>query len=449
MKAPIVAVKGIKETFRDKRSLLFLLLFPLMFIVVFRMAFGWGAAGNETYTIAVLDMDDGTGSWDSQDPHWLDLVNTGMGTSMTGRQFLDQFVLNGSSTAGAQFSSEFLDTAMYEDGKTRMFEVRTVHSLKEGEKLVKDGDVAALVIIPANLTDAVMGITDASGVEEVRAHSIPVDDPLEGYAYALVDVRGVKGDMNYAFASSIVEALLRAYTGSTGIMVRQVVGATLPGGPAPVRGELVQGAFVSMGETDEFVAFDWIAPGLLVFGLMMVAMFVAATLSMEVHNRTLERLRLTKMNAMDMMGGEIMRWMVIGLLQVLVLFAAVVAVGTHFAGAPGAVLPFAIVVGLTVVLASVALGLVVSSFVDDPEQASNLSTLVVVPLSFLTGAFFDLQLPGIEYVPWAQGAYAMRQLMIYDDVGAAMGATGLCLIGGVALFAIGALLFQYKRLRGV
>jgi len=449
MRLHVVAAKGIKETFRDKRSLLFLLLFPLMFIVIFRMAFGWGAVENETYAIAVLDMDDGTGPWDSQDPPWLDLVNAGAGTSMTGRQFLDQFVLNGSATAGDQFTAEFLGTAMYEDGRTRMFEVRTVRSLKEGEKLVKDGDVAALVIIPANLSAAVMGVSDTSGVEEVRAHSIPVDDPLGGYAHARVDVRGVQGDMDYAFASSMVEAMLRAYTGGTGIKVRSVVGSFLPGGPAPVRGELVQGAYVSMGETDEFVAFDWIAPGLLVFGLMMVTMFVASTLSMEVHNRTLERLRLTKMSAVDMMGGEILRWMVIGLLQVLVLFAAVVLVGTHFAGPPGSVLPYAILVGLAVVLASVALGLVVSAFVDDPEQAGNLSTLLVVPLSFLTGAFFDLQLPGIEYLPWAQGSYAMRQLMIYDDVGAAMGAAGLCLAGGVALFALGSLLYHYKRLRGV
>lgn len=448
MKIPIVAVKGIKETFRDKRSLVFLLAFPIMFIVVFRVAFGWGATENETYTIAVLDMDEGTGPWDSNDPPWMEQVNAGMHINMTGRQFMDQFVLNGSTGAGEQFVEEWLGTAMYEDGKTRMFKVRTVTSLEEGEELVKDGDVAALIIIPTNLTDAVMGVADSAGVEEVRAHSITVGDPLEGYAHARVDVRGVQGDLNYAFASSVVEALLRVYTETTGIKVRQVVGTVL-GGPAPVRGALVQGAFVSMGETEEFVAYDWIAPGLLVFGLMMVTMFVAATLSMEVHNRTLDRLRLTKMNAVDMMGGEIARWMVIGLLQVLILFAAVVLVGTHFAGSPGSTLPYAIIVGLTVVLASVALGLVVSSFVDDPEQASNLTTLVVVPLSFLTGAFFDLRLPGIEYLPWAQGSTAMRQLMIYDNVGAAMTNTALCLVGGVVLFAIGALLFHYKRLRGV
>ena len=449
MKIPIVAVKGIKETFRDKRSLAFLLAFPIMFIVVFRVAFGWGAAENETYTIAVLDMDEGTGPWDSHDPPWMDVVNAGMYNNMTARQFLDQFVLNGSASAGEQFVKEWLSTAMYEDGKTRMFKVRTVPSLEEGEELVKDGDVAALVIIPANLTDAVMGIADSAGVEEVRAHSITVGDPLAGYAHARVDVRGVQGDLNYAFASSVAESLLRAYTETTSIKVRTVVGSVLPGGPAPVRGELVQGAFVSMGKTEEFVAFDWIAPGLLVFGLMMVTMFVAATLSMEVHNRTLERLRLTKMGAVDMMGGEIARWMVIGLLQVLILFAAVVVVGTHFAGSPGSTLPYAIIVGITVVLASVALGLVVSSFVDDPEQASNLATLIVVPLSFLTGAFFDLKLPGIEYLPWAQGSTAMRQLMIYDNTGAAMTNTALCLVGGVVLFAIGALLFHYKRLRGV
>jgi len=217
----------------------------------------------------------------------------------------------------------------------------------------------------------------------------------------------------------------------------------------PVKGDLVQGAFVSMGETEELVAFDYIAPGLLVFGLMMATMFVTSTLSMEVENHTLDRLRLTKMTALDMMGGETIRWMVIGLIQVLVLFAAVVLVGTHFAGTPGGTLPYAIVIGLSVMLASVALGLVISSFVDDPEQSSNLATLVVVPLSFLTGAFFDLKLPGIEYLPWSQASTAMRQLLVYNDLGAAMGNTAVCLVGGVVLFAAGAFIFHHRRLRGV
>jgi ABC-2 type transport system permease protein len=315
--------------------------------------------------------------------------------------------------------------------------------------MVKDGDVAALVIIPANFTSAVMGAADAAGVEEVRAHGIPVGDPLEGYSHARLDLRGVQGDLDYSFSSSIVESILRAYTQTTTVKVRQMVGSLLPGGPAKTQGTLVQGAFVSMGEKSELVAFDFIAPGLLVFGLMMTTMFVTSTLSMEVDNHTLDRLRLTKMRALDMMAGETVRWMVIGVIQVLVLFAAVVLVGTHFAGTPGETLPYAIVIGLCVVLASIALGLVISSFVDDPEQASNLATLVVVPLSFLTGAFFDLQLPGIEYLPWSQGSTAMRHLLIYNDVGAAMGSTLICLLGGVVLFALGATVFHYKRLRGV
>lgn len=449
MKAVNVAVKGLKESFRDKKSLAFLVLFPVMFIVVFRLAFGWGAPENETYTIAVLDMDESEGPWDNQDPPWMDVVNTGMGIDMTGRQLFDQYVLNDSASAGDQFVTEFLETSRYEDGSTRLFDVEKVSSLKRGEEMVKDGEVAVLVIIPANFTSAVMGTADAAGVEEVRAHGIPVGDPLEGYAHARLDLRGVQGDLDYSFSSSIVESILRAYTQTTMVKVRQMVGSLLPGGPAKTQGTLVQGAFVSMGEKSELVAFDFIAPGLLVFGLMMTTMFVTSTLSMEVDNHTLDRLRLTKMRALDMMGGETARWMVIGVIQVLILFAAVVLVGTHFAGTPGETLPYAIVIGLCVVLASVALGLVISSFVDDPEQASNLATLVVVPLSFLTGAFFDLQLPGIEYLPWSQGSTAMRHLLIYNDVGAAMGSTLICLVGGVVLFAMGATVFHYKRLRGV
>ena len=42
MKFIVLAVKGIKESLRDKKNFAFLMLFPLMFLVLFRVAFGWG-----------------------------------------------------------------------------------------------------------------------------------------------------------------------------------------------------------------------------------------------------------------------------------------------------------------------------------------------------------------------------------------------------------------------
>jgi ABC-type multidrug transport system permease subunit len=135
-------------------------------------------------------------------------------------------------------------------------------------------------------------------------------------------------------------------------------------------------------------------------------------------------------------------------LQTLLIFVVALAVGTHFAGDYLVAVPIAILIGVVVVLASIALGLIISSFVDDPEQASNLGTLIVVPLSFFTGVYFNMDLSATRYLPWTQGATAMRQALLFNNWGTAMAATLICLLGAGVMFVMGVLLFKYKRLGG-
>ena len=448
MKLLRITVKGLKETTRDRKSFLFLMLFPVMFILIFRIAFGWGAPENETYTIAVLDQDTGQGPWDTHEPTWLSHVNALMNTSFNATTFFGSVALNGSSTAGVQFTDHVLKTAKYDDGKTHLFEIKVINDLERGKEMVRSEEVAAVVIIPANFTSAIQGVADKAVVEELRAHSILTGNPMPGYANATVELMGTQGTMKYSFASAMTQGYLGAYTGMEEAIVRQTVGSRLSGGPAPREGPAFSTEFADRGKTSEFVAFDWIAPGIIVFGLMMTTMGVATGLVSEVKDRTLNRLKLTKMSAVDMMGGATLQWLVIGVLQTLLIFVVALAVGTHFAGDYLVAVPIAIVIGVVVVLASIALGLIISSFVDDPEQASNLGTLIVVPLSFFTGVYFNMDLSATRYLPWTQGATAMRQALLFNNWGTAMTATLICLLGAGVMFVMGVLLFKYKRLRG-
>jgi ABC-2 type transport system permease protein len=443
-----VMMKGLKTTFRNRKGLAFMLLFPVMFMFIFRVSFGWGAPENATYDIAVLNLDDGQGPWDTAEPAWMPAANAAMGTNLTAAQYFDQVILNGSANAGEQFIQRFLTDAKYDDGKTLLFKVRNVTTYEEGEKLVQDGDVAAIVIIPANLSSALQGVVDSAVVTELRAHSIPTPDPLPGYANATIDLSGVTGNIDYAFASGMLQGYIGAYTQIQASIIRQAVGTGLPGGAIGKEGPDIRTAYVARGDTGEFVVFDWIAPGIIVFGLMMVTQWVTASLATEVKQKTINRLRITKMTAVDMMLGETLRWAVIGLVVTALLFGVAVAVGTHFAGDYSVTLPVAILIGLVIVLASIALGLMISAFVDDPEQASGLATLIIVPLSFFTGAFFDLNLAVTRYLPWTQGATALRQMLVYDNMGSAMTATAICFVGALVMFVVGVLLFHIRRLRG-
>ncbi len=443
-----VMMKGLKATVRDRKGLAFMLLFPVMFMFIFRVSFGWGAPENETYDIAVLNLDTGDGPWDQADPSWMPAANAAMGTNLTAAQYFDHVILNGSDNAGEQFIQRFLADAKYDDGKTLLFRIRNVTTYEEGEKLVQDEEVAAIVVIPANLSSALQGVVDSAVVTELRAHSIPTPDPLPGYANATIDLYGNIGNIDYAFASGMLQGYIGAYTQIQASIIRQMVGAGLPGGAIGKEGPDIRTAFVARGDTGEFTVFDWIAPGIIVFGLMMVAQWVTASLATEVKEKTINRLRITKMTALDMMLGETLRWMVVGLIVTLLLFFVAIGVGTHFAGDYAVTVPVAIVIGLVVVLASIALGLMISAFVNDPEQASGLATLIVVPMSFFTGAFFELDLAVTRYFPWTQGSTALRQMLIFDNMGSAMTATAICLAGAMVMFVVGVVLFHVKRLRG-
>jgi ABC-2 type transport system permease protein len=447
MKFVDVMMKGLKGTFRDRKGLAFMLLFPVMFMFIFRVSFGWGAPENSTYDIAVLDQDTGEGPWDTASPSWMATVNAAMHTDMTAPEFFGAFVLNGTADAGDQYVSQVLAKAMYDDGKTVLFKIKNVTTYDEGQELVRKGDASAMLIIPANFTSAVQGAVDSAIVKELRAHSIAVPDPLEGYANATVDIAGVTGSMDYAFANGMLQGYTGAYTQIVAARTGQMVSGVLGLGPLPKMGSEIGVAWVSMGDTGEFTAFDWIGPGIMVFGLMMTAQWVTGSLSTEVKDRTINRLRLTKMTALDLMLGETMRWMVMGVIVTVLLFAVAIGVGMHYAGDPAINVPLAIVNGLLIVLASIALGLILAAFVNNPDQATGLATLIIVPMTFFTGVFFDLDLAATRYFPWTQGATAMRQMLIFDNMDEALTAMGYCFVGAMVLFAIGVLAFHFKRLR--
>ncbi len=448
MKVIVLAIKGVKESFRDIKNLAFLLAFPLLFLLLFRVAFGWGPEATETYDIVVIDEDTGEGPWANNEPEWLPYYNLMMGTNLTASEFFTQVILQNHSTAGEFFVEEVLRTAKYEDNETKMFNVRIETDREKGEDMISNDEAVVLVVIPANFSDAIQGAVDQAIVDELRAHTIPANATVPGYAHAFVELVGGIGNYDYSFAASLVQNQVYTYVGTLEATVRYVVGSTLPGGPMSQTSGRVDVIWVSIGETQEFTIFDWQAPGIVVFALMMTAIYVTATLATEVKNKTLQRLRLTKMRAVDLMGGTTLRWLFIGLFQTVILVATIWALGTRVAGDFAPTIAAIFMIAMVAILASISLGLIISAFVDDPEQAANIGTAIVVPMSFLTGAFFPMDVAVAKLLPWTQCADALKQVMLYADYEQALIYTSYALVGAVVLFAVGVMVFRQKRLMG-
>lgn len=448
MKVIVLAVKGIKESFRDLKNLAFLLAFPLLFLILFRVAFGFGPETTDTYDIVVIDEDNGEGPWTTEEPEWLPYYNLMMGTNLTASEFFTQVILLNYSTSGEFFVEEVLRKAMYEDNETKMFNVILETDMDKAEDMISNEEAALLVVIPANFSDAIQGAVDQAIVDELRAHAIPANATVPDYAHAFVELMGGIGNYDYSFAASLVQNLVYTYVGTLEATVRYTVGSTLPGGPVSQTSGRVDVVWVSIGETEEFTVYDWQAPGMIIFALMMTAIYVTATLATEVKNKTLQRLQLTKMRAVDLMGGTTIRWLVIGFFQTIIMVAAIWALGTRVAGDPGPTIAAIFMIAMVAILASISLGLIISAFVDDPEQAANIGTAIVIPMSFLTGAFFPMDVAVAKLLPWTQCANAMKQVMLYADFEEALLYTGYAMVGAVVLFIVGVMVFRQKRLMG-
>jgi len=132
-----------------------------------------------------------------------------------------------------------------------------------------------------------------------------------------------------------------------------------------------------------------------------------------------------------------------------------VFMGFHWNGGLNSLL-LACLVGFIATIPSVALALIIVSLTSSVDQATNLSAIIAVPLSFLAGSFFPLPEAYIcefmghhiqiyELLPWNQALTALRQLLLYGNgIEAIWINILLILIIGIILLAISILLFKHK-----
>jgi ABC-2 type transport system permease protein len=104
----------------------------------------------------------------------------------------------------------------------------------------------------------------------------------------------------------------------------------------------------------------------------------------------------------------------------------------------------------------VAVALIIVAFSKNAKQASSISPIVAVPLSFIVGAFIPLpdcviatinnqQIQIYEILPWNQAITAIRQVLTYGQgLDAIFMNLIIILIMGIILLAISVLLFNRK-----
>lgn len=398
MKFMSIAAKDLKELLRDRRGLFFILLFPLFFMLIFGFAFG--------------------GMGDSNTPHNIAIINYDHGVAMPG----------GTNINFGDKITDTLKDVKYPGNDTNMFNV-TLTSESNADNLVKQRTVDAELIIPANLSKSISTLTPST-----------------------VIVRGDTGYSGFGIAQAMLSSVLEQSQSKLSASIQN-------GGASSAQSQqLIQGKVEGMPGTNSFTAFDYIAPGMMVFAILMLSTSVATILTREVESGTLRRLKLSKMTSFDFLFGGLLPWSLVAAAQVLILFAVAIGIGFHWQGGINSII-MALIIGIIGGVASISLGMIIASFARSPPQAGQLGTLVAVPLTFMVGAFFQLpqmvigsfmgqQLQVYDILPWYHVANALRYVLTYTGSwNLIIWQIAWAIVLSAILFVIGVFLFSKNRLR--
>lgn len=253
--------------------------------------------------------------------------------------------------AGDDIIAMLQETITYENGQS-MLRVKQVADRAEAERRLRNRDAALLVIIPQDFT---------------RTLTDPEAQP------GVVTFVGDRTNTYYTVTSTLANAALTSYLDA-------VTDQTRPVGVAEE----------ALGGSSARTEFELYVPGLLILAVLMLVYQASMVVVREIEAGTLDRLRITRLSALDLLGGISLSQVLIGAAAVVLTFLTALALDFHSAGPVWV----AVLIGAVTTFSAVGVGLIVTCFARTTYQAFMVSTFVLFLMMFFTGTFMPV--PGGE-----------------------------------------------------
>jgi ABC-2 type transport system permease protein len=200
----------------------------------------------------------------------------------------------------------------------------------------------------------------------------------------------------------------------------------------------------------EITYIDFIAPGIIIFGLLILIPTSARIMVSDKEKGFLSRLLTTPARPLDFISGYSLCLVAIAIAQIIIFIAAAWGFGMDIVGS----LWLAFLIFLLTGLCSIGIGMVVASLSKSENQAEPLCWLFSMPLAMLSGCWFSVEmlpsyLRNVAYAfPFAHAIDASRAILIRGVGLEAISNDLLFLVGwAVGIFAVGVILFR-RSMRG-
>ncbi|MFB3738599.1 MAG: ABC transporter permease [Candidatus Velamenicoccus archaeovorus] len=290
--------------------------------------------------------------------------------------------------------------------------VRSVGAQAPAEDLVRSGEVAAAVVLPADLTSSLLG----GGSSAIRVIVTGVEPGLQG---------------------PVLTAVRTAVTG----LPEELAGMAEP--PLSI-------SIVPLQASSGLSTLDYNAPALVsVFAFFFTLLLTSVGFLRERSSGTLERLMASPVTRLEVLLGYLMGFIGFAMIQSLIILGyAVWILHVPVEGSIWVVL-LAIVI---LVVGSVNLGIALSFYARNELQVMQFMPLVLLPQVFLGGLFWPVQTlwAPLRYLsqifPLTHATVALRTVMVGGGGLGDVGGRLLALVAlSAAMLAIGVLALRTSR----
>jgi ABC-2 type transport system permease protein len=231
--------------------------------------------------------------------------------------------------------------------------VRVIDNKSNAIKQLKDKKADALVIIPEDFSSCVYDLTHAKGNRSISIEF-------------LGDLTNINYVVSAVWANEIINELVYKAT--------QI--------PRPV--EIIE---TGLGVSGNIHDFDLYVPGILILSVIMLMFSATIAIITEVENKTIIRLKLSKISALEFLSGVSLVQVAIGIISVLLTLVVAVSLGFDYSGS------FALLI-LLVVLTSIsiiAFSLIVAAFTKTVNEVLIVGNFPLFLFMFFTGAAFPMK----------------------------------------------------------
>ena len=416
--------KNLKISFRDRGNYFWVFGYPMIFVLIFAMAYNSGGSERSTYSFAIIN----------EDP--IDANN--VLESDASRIFEDLF--NATLNLDSDLPKSFVRRTQWENG--------SFLTKDEAIKLVAEGKLDAVIILPKNFTESIIGSTwwykqiKSEGFEslppEVKQGMLTQMPPT--YMQAILDNSSTI-PLNQSVQLEIhtkVDPVTKAVINSVfqGI-VNDIILSFNDIKPLEVNTQVA-------GITQSFTIFQWCVPGFIIVGVTISIMMIAQYFGLEKEKGLLKRLDTTSVPRNTVFTSGALAQIVFSSIQILILFGMVLLVG--YRAADNANWALAFLNALIMTIPCIGIGLIIASLIKNASDAGSLSWIAILPLQFLGNGFFYIGDEGIvRLIPTFYGIRAMQNIMLRGwGITEVLPDMLMTLAFGVVFLTIGLMIFNKK-----